>query len=187
MRRFVLPMRNHAGVTLIEMMVVVGLVAILGAIALPNFRDMMNNQRLAARTRDFVAALTFARAEAMKNSQTVIVRPRVSSSGWDSGWVVQTGSGDDIKTLRAFDALGDGVAVDQTLGNRLRNAIRYDGSGFSRPASGSGFESGCTAFKSETGRRSAVVVGASGRPRTCDPDKSADCGPKASCDAASKS
>jgi len=164
---------GSGGFTLVEMMVVITLVAVLSAIAVPAFRDLLLNQRLAASTSDFVAALSLARTEALKRSQTVTLTPRTAND-WNGGWEVKTTVDDAATTLRAFDALPPGVAVDGSLSNALNGKVSYDANGFSR--NGKAYQMGCVAFRSETGRRSAVVVSASGRPKVCDPDKKGDCG-----------
>ena len=161
------------GFTLIELMVVVTLVAVLSAIAVPSFRDLLLNQRLAASTSDFVAALSLTRTEALKRSQLVTLTPKATKD-WSSGWEVKSTVDGVATTLRAFEALPAGVTVDTGLSNGLNGKVNYDANGFSR--NGDSYLMGCVAFKAETGRRSAVVVSASGRPKVCDPDKKGDCG-----------
>lgn len=172
MRRPVSPSRAR-GFTLIELMVVVTLVAVLSAIAVPGFRDLLLNQRLAASTSEFVAALSLTRTEALKRSQTVTLTPKTKKD-WSSGWEVKTAVGGVATTLRAFEALPAGVTVDTGLGNAFNGKVSYDANGFSR--NGDAYQMGCVALKAETGRRSAVVVSASGRLKVCDPDRKGDCG-----------
>ncbi|MCU4118756.1 GspH/FimT family pseudopilin [Variovorax sp. N23] len=178
MRRPVSPSRAR-GFTLVELMVVVTLVAVLSAIAVPGFRDLLLNQRLAASTSEFVAALSLARTEALKRAQTVTLTPLTpltpkTKKDWNSGWEVKTAVGGVATTLRAFEALPAGVTVDTGLGNAFNGKLSYDANGFSR--NGDAYQMGCVALKAETGRRSAVVVSASGRPKVCDPDRKGDCG-----------
>ena len=149
-------------------MVVVALIAVLSAIAVPSFRDLLLNQRLAADTSDFVAALGLARAEALKRTQTVTLAPSAAKD-WSGGWAVRTKVDGKSQTLRSFEPLRTGVAVDRGLSS-IDAVVNYDGNGF---ALGS---AGCLALKAETGRRSAVVISFSGRPKVCDPDKKGDCG-----------
>lgn len=161
------PIRG-GGFTLIEMMVVVALVAVLGSIAVPSFRDLLSNQRLAASTGDFVAALSLARAEALKRTQRVTLSP-TSGKDWSTGWDVKTNIESASQTLRSFEPLRTGVTVDVGLSS-LGSTVNYDGNGF---ALGS---AGCIALKADTGRRRAVVLSFSGRPKVCNPDKKGDCG-----------
>lgn len=161
------------GFTLIELMVVVTLVAVLSAIAVPSFRDLLLNQRLAASTSDFVAALSLARTEALKRSQTITLTPKTVKD-WNSGWEVKSTVGNAATTLRTFEALPVGVTVDTGLSNAFNGKVNYEANGFAK--NGNAYLMGCVAFKADTGRRSAVVVSASGRPKVCDPDKKGDCG-----------
>ena len=171
----VLHLRNAParGFTLIELMVVVTLVAVLSAIAVPGFRTLLLNQRLASSISEFVAALSLARAEALKRSQTITLTSKAGKD-WNSGWEVKGAIDGVPTTLRTFNALPAGVTVDPALGSAFNGKVSYDANGFSR--NGDAYLMGCVALKAETGRRSAVVVSASGRPRVCDPDKKGDCG-----------
>lgn len=95
--------RRHArGVTLFEMVVVMGVVAILMAIAIPSYHYISNSNRISAEVNGLLGDLQFARAEAIKEGQTVSVC--VSSNGtsctggtsWQNGWIVfsdQNGDG----------------------------------------------------------------------------------------------
>lgn len=172
---FLRTIRNRLrGFTLVEMMVVVALVAILGSMAVPSFRDLLINQRLAATTSDFVAALSLTRTEAMKRAQSVKLLAR--NQDWSNGWEVTiAGSDGDPQTLRTFDALRAGVAVDFKTGNGFNQTVSYDANGFSRGKS-DGFGAGCLTFKADTGRRSSIVLAPSGRLKVCDPGKKGDCG-----------
>lgn len=164
---------HGAGFTLAEMLVVLAIVAILATIALPGFRSLLLHQRLAASGADFVAALNLARSEALRRSQSVRVQP--IGADWDGGWQVQTQEGAQTTTLRRFEALRPGVAVDRTLGNAFERSVSYDANGFAGGSKGIN-ALGCLTFKAETGRRRSIVIPASGRPKSCDPDKAGDCG-----------
>ncbi len=107
-----MPSRNYAvhavqrhagrGFTLFEMVVVMGIVGILMAIAIPSYRYMTNSNRISAEVNGLLGDLEFARSEAIKEGQTVSVC--VSSNGtsctsgtsWQNGWIVfsdQNGDG----------------------------------------------------------------------------------------------
>ncbi len=64
---------KQSGYTLIELMVVIAIVAILSAIALPSYKQFVISNRVSAMANDLHAALAMARSEAMKQGKTVTV------------------------------------------------------------------------------------------------------------------
>jgi type IV fimbrial biogenesis protein FimT len=90
------------GFTLIELMVAVVIVAILGIVAVPSFRDFIIRNRTTAVTNEFVSSVLRARNEAVsRNTCTTICRsedttavspasPTCVGSGtaWGTGWIV---------------------------------------------------------------------------------------------------
>lgn len=167
--------RAHAGFTLVELMMVIAIAAILGSLGVPAFRDLLLNQRLAAASNGFIAALNLARTEAVHRSQRVHVVALIGND-WSSGWAVRAGTDAVPQTLRKFEKLPNGVGIDAGLGDGFVQGLDYDSNGFSRRAGGSGFGAGCLTLKAESGRRASIVVSASGRARVCNPDIKGDCG-----------
>lgn len=62
---------RYGGFSLIELMVVVILLGILLAVAVPTFRDMVVQTRLATQSNDLLSAVQMARSEAVKRNQPV--------------------------------------------------------------------------------------------------------------------
>ena len=75
--------RHSRGVTLIELMVVVSMIAVLLALAGPSFKRMIDMQRLRAVHNQIVTDLQFARSEALLRRVPVhiAVRPQSGSTG----------------------------------------------------------------------------------------------------------
>ena len=165
----------QGGFTLVELMAVIAIVAILGSLGVPAFRDLLLNQRLVAASNGFLAALNLARTEAIQRSQRVHV-VALNGNDWSSGWAVRAGSDAAPQTLRKFEKLPAGVSIDAALGDGFVQGLDYDSNGFSRRAGSSGFGAGCLTLKAESGRRASIVVSASGRARVCNPEVKGDCG-----------
>jgi len=86
---------GQRGITLLEMVTVMGIVAVLMAIGLPTYKYVTNANRVAAEVNGLLGDMQFARAEAIKEGSTVTVC--VSSDGatcspgattWQNGWIV---------------------------------------------------------------------------------------------------
>jgi type IV fimbrial biogenesis protein FimT len=104
------------GVTLVEMLIVMGIVGILMAVGIPSYKYMTNANRISAEINGLLGDLQFARSEAIKEGRTVSVC--VSSDGvsclstnyaWKNGWIVFS------------DINGDGN-IDTTNGDLLLRA-----------------------------------------------------------------
>jgi type IV fimbrial biogenesis protein FimT len=81
------PARRLArGFTTTELMIVVAIVAVLTAIAVPNMRSLIQTQRVRTASFDINAGLTLARSEAIKRNSSVTMTP--GAGGWGDGWTV---------------------------------------------------------------------------------------------------
>ncbi len=86
--------RRVRGVTLIEVMVVVGIVAILAMMAAPNFRAMIERNQINSATNELMMGLQLVRSEAIRLNSTVTLCRSAndtscgSPAGWESGWIV---------------------------------------------------------------------------------------------------
>jgi type IV fimbrial biogenesis protein FimT len=101
------------GLTLIELMITVAMLAILLSLAAPSFARMMASNRMATQTNEFSAALNLARLEAVRRGQSVAIRADVDGINFESGWKVFT------------DADGDGApagTVTPTDGTVIRES-----------------------------------------------------------------
>jgi type IV fimbrial biogenesis protein FimT len=94
--------RNVTGVTLVELLTVIAIVSILMAIGLPSYRYIQNSYRISGEVNGLVGDLQFARAEAIKEGETVTAcistdgaTCAAGAPGWQSGWIVFADLNDD--------------------------------------------------------------------------------------------
>lgn len=106
------PSGAQSGVTLIELVVAVAVLAILVSIAVPSFREVALNNRASNITNDLLADLSTARSEAVK----LAGRAAVLASGdtWADGWDVfvdDNGNGvrdDDEELIKTVEDINAG-------------------------------------------------------------------------------
>jgi len=94
--------RSRSGVTLIELMVVVGLMSVVLAFAVPSFSDWMSNQRARAAARSLADLLMLARGEAIRTGDRYVLFFGNPGSVDASGNAVQS-SGDWVPVLLIDD------------------------------------------------------------------------------------
>lgn len=120
--------RWAGGFTLVELMVVIALLAGLGFYAAPVAEQWRVRERVDARTRALLGALTFARAEAVRlgvrvtlcragdTGQCLRAGEPCDAVGWSCGWVVRAHVDDQVHVLRRYprdaEVLVTGAARD---------------------------------------------------------------------------
>ncbi len=105
-------MRRHpsSGLTLIELMVVIAVLAILLSVALPSFQNTMDRRRVIGAADILLADMRYAQSESVKRNVTVSVDFTTGSS-WS--YTINT---DPVKTTSGADYRGTSLAATLTGG-----------------------------------------------------------------------
>lgn len=132
--------RQYAGFSLFEMLIVISIAAILGAIAVPSMHTFMQNQRSSSAAAGLIYSLNYARSEAIKEDASVQVCASTDgatcsgASNWATGWIVLAPS--SVLPLQVVGALATGMTVSVTPGTT--STITFQGSGQTLQAAGVG-------------------------------------------------
>lgn len=113
------PKNPTSGFTILELMIAISIAGILMAIAIPNFSDMIRNNRLTTYTNELVTSLNIARSEAVKRGGSVTVGKIGGAGGayWNNGWQVFVDTNADgvldadEEVLKIFDKLPDSFTL----------------------------------------------------------------------------
>lgn len=106
-------MRAERGVTAIELLVVLGVVGIIMAVAAPHMRTYVTANQVSQTASRLRLAIMTARSEAIKRNTTIDIAPKTVSSttSWDNGWEVRISSSSAV----LFDYEGtSGVTITRT-------------------------------------------------------------------------
>jgi type IV fimbrial biogenesis protein FimT len=105
-------MKHARGFTLIELMTAILVLGILLGFAVPSFREMTRNNRIAAAQNNLLTALNLARNEALHQNVTVSVCASTDGStcasdltDWKSGWLVFTDTSGSVGTVDSDDVI----------------------------------------------------------------------------------
>ena len=161
------PMDGINGITIVELIIALAIAAILSAIAVPSFTNIIQDNRLAIQVNELQASLSFARSEAIKRNNYVTTCR--SSDGkncigdWTDGWIVFVDDDLDstVDTGETILLRRGTISTNNTL-TFNRSRIIYTGDGTAR-----GGSNGTFTFCDKRGRTSArgLIVSNTGRSR----------------------
>lgn len=166
-------MKTNNGFTLIELMIAVAIVAILLAVAVPSFNNMLAGNRLATQTNEAIGAILFARSEAIRRNQTITfcradsaaANTCAASANW-TDWIVTNnpGAGAAANTLRrgSFAKSGEVMRISSTLAT---SRLAFQPNGLANVTGGSNTIRLCTTLTTTDNVRQ-IEIGLSGRAST---------------------
>lgn len=102
-------MYRETGFTIVEVLVVVALIGIIAAFAVPQFGRIIDNNRVVSTANSVVGLMSFARSDAVRRGQRVMIRP-ADGANWNSGAVA------------GVDASGDGALSAAEVIRRIEGA-----------------------------------------------------------------
>lgn len=149
------PMRRSGlrGFTMVELMVVVGVLAILAGLAVPSFTKLIEGQKIKTAASDLNSSLSRARSEAVKRNKSVTLAP-LTGSDWLSGWAIADP-----------DNAGASVEVHSPVPGLVVSgpaSVTYQSSG--RLGGGAGVSFDIGTLDAAASARRCVAIDLSGRP-----------------------
>jgi type IV fimbrial biogenesis protein FimT len=168
--------------TLVELMVGLAVAAILLGVAIPNFRTMLERHALRAAASDLLAALHFARAQALARGEIIVLAPQDPAGAWAGGWVVfadtdgdgMAGAGEELLFQRG--AVADGLRIRSRLTVAAPPAyVAYNSAGRSCRAGNSLAPNWGTLALDLGDHRRNIIINMLGRARLCDPATESGC------------
>lgn len=122
---------REAGVTLIEMMIVIAIAAILLATAAPSFRSTVVRWNIDSLVDDFTTAVATARTEAATRGRSVRVcaNQACTANTWADGWFIVDSTGE---VLQAFSNDGNYPISLKTEGGVDVEVITFNSAGYNQ-------------------------------------------------------
>lgn len=141
--------KRSQGMTLVELMVTLAIVAVGAAIAAPSFKGMIADTRLSAQANDLLASLKYTRSEAVKRNARVSICKKASddtcaatataTASWQGGWLVFVDGG-AVGTIDGADTIlrvqGSLKSSTLTGDGGVTNYVSYIGSGQTSASAG---------------------------------------------------
>lgn len=170
---------TQAGVTLIELMIVIVITAILLAIAVPAFQDTIDKNRLKSAAENLYADLQFAKAESIKRNQKVYIVINATSANPAWNYYLTENDACDLTENDPTDNdfCGTGDLTNGRMKRMVSNEDYPNVKIIAKPASGKmsfsplrgTADNGTITMESARQRQMSAIVSGLGRIRLCSP------------------
>ena len=168
---------TQTGFTLVELILTMALLGILATIAFSSFGTLIQSNRIATQSNDFMSALMLARSEALKRNSRITVCRSVNGSacatsgGWEQGWIIFADTDNDATVdvgetiVQVYSALNANSSLQGET--NVAAYISYIPTGITQLVGGS-TQSGTLVMCDDRGwgeAARAIIIRATGRPR----------------------
>jgi type IV fimbrial biogenesis protein FimT len=166
-----IPRFRQSGVTLIEVVTTLSVVAILAALAVPSFKTVIFNRKISASAESVLSGLQLARAEAVRRN--TLVQFTLND---DSTWTVSCVSDTACSTIQS-STIGDGANSEVTISANPSGAdsVVYNSFGATitipglTPLTQLDFDLPTSILSAAETHELRVVINSGGAARLCDP------------------
>lgn len=173
--------QKHSGFSLVELVTVIGIFAVISALAVPSYTQMVQNNAIRAASESMHNGIQVARAEAVKRNVAV----QFDLRGADSAWTVCVAPAapgacpnpDNANTIQSR-SIGEGSSTNIDVAITDAGPFVFNGLGVLTsplPSAANGLISinvDNSAISASDSRELRIVFGAGGSVRTCDPSLS---------------
>jgi type IV fimbrial biogenesis protein FimT len=171
----------RGGYTLVDLMIALALLAIILALAVPGFAELIERQKISATTADLLAAIRLTRAEAIRRGQRVDLVP-ADGADWRSGWMIFIDGNDNRRVdageaiILVHDAVARGITINSVMTDSSTAYIAYAASGRTRTNANSQTPQLGHLSLSLGAQQRRIIINFLGRARTCNPLAETACG-----------
>ena len=175
--------RRCAGLSLAELVVVLGMVAVTAAVAAPNLHGLVRGQQLRTASSDLHSAVQLTRSQAIARNERVKLTPNDEEGrDWAQGWTVYVDRdndrrpGPDDEILAIHSPLPRGLQVSYSFTSPAApQYIAYNGAGRSCSDANSAAARLGTLSLFHGGEVRRIKINMLGRPRLCNPAREDGC------------